>query len=48
MEESLESRLKKYAQTLGFDLVGVAPAGPADGFDRLRDWLERGFAGDKD
>src|SRR5450759_3446257 len=48
MEESLESRLKQQAQALGFDLVGIAPAGPADGFDRLRDWLDRGFAGDMD
>jgi epoxyqueuosine reductase len=48
MEESLESRLKAQAHVLGFDLVGVAPAGPADGFDRLRDWLQRGFAGDMD
>ena len=48
MEESLESRLKEQAHVIGFDLVGVAPAGPADGFDRLRDWLQRGFAGDMD
>src|ERR1700722_7198242 len=48
MEESLECRLKRQAQVLGFDLVGVAPAGPADDFDRLRDWLQRGFAGDMD
>ncbi len=48
MEESLECRLKRQARFLGFDLVGVAPAGPADGFDRLRDWLQRGFAGDMD
>jgi epoxyqueuosine reductase len=40
--------LKQQAHILGFDLVGVAPAGPADGFDRLRDWLDRGFAGDMD
>ena len=48
MEDSLESRLKRQARLLGFDLVGVAPAGPADGFDCLRDWLDRGFAGDMD
>ena len=46
MDESLERRLKSQAGVLGFDLVGVAPAGPADGFDRLRDWLDRGFAGE--
>ena len=44
--EPLEPRLKEQARLLGFDLVGVAPAGPADGFDRLRDWLDRGFAGE--
>ena len=27
-------------------MAGVAPATAADGFDHLRDWLNRGFAGD--
>src|SRR5436305_560557 len=44
----LETRLKQQARALGFELVGIAPATPADGFDRLRDWLERGFAGSMD
>ncbi len=48
MEESLETCLKRQARALGFDLVGVAPAALADGFDRLRDWLRRGFAGEMD
>jgi epoxyqueuosine reductase len=43
--DSLEARLKAQAHALGFELAGIAPATPADGFDRLRDWLERGFAG---
>jgi epoxyqueuosine reductase len=43
---SLESRLKGHAFALGFDLAGIAPASEADGFDRLRDWLDRGFAGE--
>jgi epoxyqueuosine reductase len=43
---SLEERIKERARAVGFDLVGIAPATPADSFDRLRDWLERGFAGD--
>ncbi|HTU19965.1 MAG TPA: tRNA epoxyqueuosine(34) reductase QueG [Gemmataceae bacterium] len=42
---SLEDRLKQQARTLGFELVGIAPATGSDGFDRLRDWLARGFAG---
>src|SRR5579871_5445707 len=41
----LEDRLKEQASALGFDLVGIAPATAADGFDNLRDWLARGFAG---
>src|SRR5579884_4282035 len=42
---TLEERLKQQARALGFELVGIAPATQADGFDRLRDWLNRGFAG---
>jgi epoxyqueuosine reductase len=42
----LEDRIKQHARTLGFDLVGIAPATPADSFDRLRDWLDHGFAGE--
>jgi len=44
--QSLEERIKEHARAVGFDLVGIAPATPADGFDRLADWLDRGFAGD--
>ncbi len=43
---TLEDRIKQQARALGFDLVGIAPAGPADSFDRLTDWLARGFAGE--
>jgi epoxyqueuosine reductase len=43
--DALEDRLKNQARALGFELAGIAPATPADGFDRLRDWLARGFAG---
>lgn len=42
---SLEERIKGHAHNLGFELAGIAPATAADGFDRLRDWLARGFAG---
>jgi epoxyqueuosine reductase len=41
----LEDRLKQAAHDLGFELAGIAPAAPADGFDRLRDWLDHGYAG---
>jgi epoxyqueuosine reductase len=43
---SLEDRIKQRAHALGFELAGIAPATPADGFSRLRSWLEMGFAGD--
>jgi len=43
---ALEARIKHRAMELGFELAGIAAAGPADGFDRLRAWLDRGFAGD--
>jgi epoxyqueuosine reductase len=43
---SLEARLKQRAYELGFELVGIAPAAPADGFERLRTWLDRGCAGE--
>jgi epoxyqueuosine reductase len=46
--ETLAARIKEQAHALGFELAGIAPAAPADGFDRLRDWLERGFAGEMD
>jgi epoxyqueuosine reductase len=44
----IEDRLKQRAHALGFELVGIAPATESDGFDRLRDWLARGFAGTMD
>src|SRR5262245_32849358 len=44
----LEDRLKQQARALGFEPVGIAPAAPADGFDRLQAWLDRGFAGSMD
>jgi epoxyqueuosine reductase len=45
---TLEERLKQQARLISFELVGIAPATAADGFDRLRDWLDRGFAGTMD
>lgn len=43
---SLEERLKEEARRLGFDLVGIAAAGPADTLDQLQRWLANGYAGD--
>jgi epoxyqueuosine reductase len=42
----LEDRIKEQAHALGFELAGIAPAVPADGFERLRAWLARDFAGE--
>src|SRR4051794_20157101 len=42
----LESRLKNHARELGFYLVGIAPAEPADGLDRYLEWLEQGYHGE--
>jgi epoxyqueuosine reductase len=44
--DSLAARVKQHALELGFELAGIAPATPADGFDSLRAWLERGYAGE--
>ncbi len=46
--DTLEARLKTEARRLGFEPVGIAPASPADDFDRLSDWLASGFAGEMD
>jgi epoxyqueuosine reductase len=39
-------RIKDHARSLGFALAGIARAADADGFDRLQEWLARGFAGE--
>jgi epoxyqueuosine reductase len=36
--------IKSAALDLGFDAVGIAPAGPAPHGRQLRDWIERGYA----
>jgi epoxyqueuosine reductase len=41
----LSRRIKAEAQELGFDLVGVARAGPVDEGERLAEWLARGRHG---
>lgn len=37
--------MKALARSLGFDLVGVAPAEPPPGAHHLTEWLARGYAG---
>src|SRR5262245_1138709 len=43
---AMEEAIKDFAKTLGFPLCGIAPATVADGFERLTDWLDRGYAGE--
>ncbi len=43
---SLTERIKARARELGFDLVGVAAAGPAPHADALADWLAHGHHGE--
>ena len=38
--------IRQHARTLGFDLCGVAPVGDFRELKYLREWLERGYAGD--
>ncbi len=42
----LEERIKQFAHDLGFELAGIAPATLADSFDRLKEWLDHGYAGE--
>ena len=44
--ESLTVALKAEALRLGFDLVGACQAVPPPGFERFRQWLEAGCAGE--
>jgi len=46
MPDSVETRLRLKAESLGFTLFGVAPATDADGFGRFTDWLDAGYAGE--
>ncbi len=44
--DTLEQRLLARAYQFGFSLAGIAAATEADGFEQLRAWLDRGYAGD--
>ncbi len=43
---SLTAALKLHARDIGFELVGVAPAVRAGTWEKLDEWLGRGFAGE--
>ena len=40
------SRLKQLAHRAGFELAGIAIAGPLADFERYRQWVEAGYAGE--
>lgn len=44
--DSLTDLLKHEAKRLDFDLVGATPAKTPEGFHRLRQWIEAGYAGE--
>lgn len=44
--ENLTQSLKTEAKRIGFALAGVCAATAPPGWNRLREWLERGFAGE--
>lgn len=43
---AIAGQAKQLARSLGFDLVGIAPAGPSAYRDYYRQWLDDGRAGD--
>lgn len=45
-EPELSSAVKGEALRLGFELVGIAPAVPAETFPHLERWLDQGYAGE--
>jgi epoxyqueuosine reductase len=44
--EALSNRIRDLAAECGFALAGIAQAGPVSDFDRYRDWVDRGLAGE--
>jgi len=45
LDSALATNLKHQARSLGFDLVGIAPASPSRFGDYFRQWLDEGQAG---
>ncbi len=44
----LTTKIREFAQQLGFAQSGICPALPTAGFSKFREWLEAGFAGEMD
>ena len=42
----LNQWIRKQAEKMGFDLVGIVPADPPKLIDRYREWLNLGYAGE--
>jgi len=45
-QESLEARIKRRANELGFDPVGITRLGPVETHAEFTEWLSHGYAGD--
>ncbi len=45
---ALSALVRETAAALGFDLVGIAPAGPSPDYARFASWLAAGYAGEMD
>ena len=46
--QKLSQKIKKVAQQMGFDLVGITQADPPKMIDRYQKWLDKGYAGKMD
>lgn len=46
MAPSLTEQIKGLARDIGFDFVGIAPAGPPAHWAFYRQWVEKGYAGE--
>ena len=45
MTKTLTQRIQDHAHELGFELVGITPAGESQTIQRYREWINNGYAG---
>lgn len=45
---ALSTLVRETAAALGFDLIGITPAGPSPDYERFAGWLAAGYAGEMD